>query len=246
MKLTILGYYGGYPFNGGGTSGYLIQSQGFNLMLDAGSGTLIALQKILDPLQLDAVLLSHYHQDHIADVGVLQYEWQLQTGPRKQDVLPIYGHMEDPLNFAALTWPDATVGKRYDPNGTLELGPFVITFLRTIHPVPTFAIRVVERETGAVLVYTADSATMPALSDFAARADVLMVDTNFFANRSGQLWHMTAPQAGQLAQQAQVGTLILTHLPQITSFEELKQQASTAAGSAIKVLVAADEKNLEI
>ena len=76
MKLTVLGYYGGYPFQNKGTSGYLIQSDGFNLLLDCGSGVLMSLENQIDPLKLNAVVLSHYHADHIADVGVLQYYWQ--------------------------------------------------------------------------------------------------------------------------------------------------------------------------
>ena len=77
MKLTVLGCLGAYPYKNQGTTGYLLQSDGFNLLIDAGSATLIKLQEHLDPLDLDAVILSHYHHDHIADLGVLQYYWQL-------------------------------------------------------------------------------------------------------------------------------------------------------------------------
>ena len=70
-----------YPYKNQGTTGYLLQSDGFNLLIDAGSATLIKLQEHLDPLDLDAVILSHYHHDHIADLGVLQYYWQLH--PKK-------------------------------------------------------------------------------------------------------------------------------------------------------------------
>ncbi|MBA1394328.1 MBL fold metallo-hydrolase, partial [Lactobacillus sp. XV13L] len=91
MKLTVLGYYGGYSYRGQGTSGYLLQDQGFNLLLDCGSGVLNSLESVLDPLQLDAVLLTHYHHDHTADLGVLQYYWQLKSGSKKHLELPIYG-----------------------------------------------------------------------------------------------------------------------------------------------------------
>ncbi|BDP76609.1 hypothetical protein EfmAA242_08370 [Enterococcus faecium] len=64
----------------------MLQSDGFNLLIDAGSATLIKLQEHLDPLDLDAVILSHYHHDHIADLGVLQYYWQLHP-KRKNGIL---------------------------------------------------------------------------------------------------------------------------------------------------------------
>lgn len=82
MKLTILGYFGGYPDHGIGTSAYLVQSGNFNLLMDAGSGALLALQEVLDPNLLDAVLLTHYHHDHVADFGVLQYYYQLHSGQK--------------------------------------------------------------------------------------------------------------------------------------------------------------------
>lgn len=91
MKITVLGYYGGYPFNGDGTSSYLVQSDDFNLLLDCGSGALIELEKHLDPLQLDAVVLTHYHADHIADVGVLQHYWQLAPGIKKSQFCQFMG-----------------------------------------------------------------------------------------------------------------------------------------------------------
>ncbi|MEG0781710.1 MBL fold metallo-hydrolase, partial [Carnobacterium sp.] len=73
MKLTILGYWGGYPINNEGTSSYLVESEGYHLLIDAGSASLISLENHLDPLELDAVILSHYHHDHVADIGVLQF-----------------------------------------------------------------------------------------------------------------------------------------------------------------------------
>ncbi|KRM31107.1 beta-lactamase domain-containing protein [Agrilactobacillus composti DSM 18527 = JCM 14202] len=226
MKLTVLGYYGGYPYAGHGTSGYLIQSEtGFNLLLECGSGVLLALQKYLDPLQLDAVLLSHYHHDHTADVGVLQYYWQLAPGQHKEPVLPIYGHTRETLSFAALTMPNITQGQAYDPDGVLKLGPFEITFLPTKHPVPAYAMRIEETSTGKVLTFTSDTAYIETLVDFAKDSDLLMTDTNFFDDKTGKIWHMTSTQSGKLAQKAKVKHLLLTHLPQHGDLEKLKKEA---------------------
>ena len=69
MKLTVLGCLGAYPYKGEGTSSYLLESEGFHLLIDAGSTTLVRLENYLDPLKLDAVILSHYHHDHIADLS---------------------------------------------------------------------------------------------------------------------------------------------------------------------------------
>lgn len=38
-----------------------------------------------------------------------------------------------------------------------KVGPFDITFLKTVHPVVNYAMRIVERRTGQVLIYTGDT-----------------------------------------------------------------------------------------
>jgi len=235
LKLTVLGYYGGYPWNNVGTSSYLIQSGGYNLLLDCGSEALLTLEKVLDPLQLDAVLLSHYHHDHTADVGVLQYYWQLKNGSKKEAVLPIYGHTQDPLNFGALTWPNSTVGKAYSEDQTLDLGPFELTFMKTQHPVPAFAIKLVEKVSQKVLVFTSDTAYFSGLVSFAQNADMLMTDTNFYADKTGKKRHMTSAESGDLAKLAHSKRLLLTHLPQEGSLDTLVQEAQTSAGTSVQV-----------
>lgn len=230
LKLTVLGYYGGYPYQGHGTSGYLIQSQsGFNLLLDCGSGVLLTLQKYLDPLQLDAVLLTHYHHDHTADIGVLQYYWQLAQGPHKEKILPIYGHTRETLGFAGLTMPGITQGQVYDPEQTLKLGPFELQFLPTIHPVPAYAVRLKEVSTQRTLTFTADTAYFEGLVAFAKQTDLLMTDTNFFAAKTGKMWHMTSTQSGALAHRSQAKSLLLTHLPQQGDLETLAAEAKNQA-----------------
>ena len=96
---------------GEGTSSYLLESEGFHLLIDAGSTTLVRLENYLDPLKLDAVILSHYHHDHIADLGVLQYYRQLYPTLEPTPILPIYGHTQDQMHFKELTLPNVSEGK---------------------------------------------------------------------------------------------------------------------------------------
>lgn len=245
MEFQVLGYYGGYPTAAAGTSGYLLRSGDTNILLDAGSGVLRELEKVMDPLQLDAVVLSHYHHDHTADVGVLQYLWQLKQGPKKEPILPIYGNTQNPIEFATLTWPGATVGRAYTDTAPVTIGPLTFTFQRTIHPVPAFAMRITEAGTGKVLAFTADTRYYPELADFVQGADVLITDTNFLNDYQGVAWHMTAGQSGQLAQDAGVKQLIISHLPQEASLTKLQEQAQAAAGS-IKVTLASNIHGLEL
>ncbi|WP_155286536.1 MBL fold metallo-hydrolase [Lacticaseibacillus zhaodongensis] len=245
MKLQILGYLGGYPDQGIATSSYLLSSGDYHLLMDLGSGALLQLEKVLDPLQLDAVLLTHYHHDHTADVGTLQYYWQLRAGTKKEAVLPIYGHTKDPLNFGALTFGSFTKGCGYDGASQLNLGPFSLTFLETEHPVPAFAVRIVERSSGKVVVNTSDTRYFAGLAPFAKGADLLMADTNFANDKPQPRWHLTAGEAGQIAADAGVRNLLLTHLPQTIDLELLRREALATAGS-IPVQLASDQQVITI
>ena len=103
MKLTALGVWGGYPYQDAGTTSYLLTSNsGFNLMIDVGSRAVTELEHEVSPLCIDAVIVSHYHQDHIADLGVLRQYRQLwpKTDPDWDSaILKIYGHDEDMHEF---------------------------------------------------------------------------------------------------------------------------------------------------
>ncbi len=69
MKVTVIGCCGGFPAANEATSGYLFQSGGYSLLVDCGSAVLSKLFAYVPAEELDAVILSHYHHDHIADIG---------------------------------------------------------------------------------------------------------------------------------------------------------------------------------
>lgn len=245
MKLTVLGCLGAYPYKGQGTTGYLLQSGDFNLLLDCGSTTLVELEQHLDPLALDSVIISHYHHDHIADLGVLQYYWQLFPRENK-GILPIYGHTLDEFHFNDLTLPQVTEGRPYYEAKQLELGPFSVTFMKTIHPVTCYAMRFVENSTGKVFVFTGDSGYLESFTEFAKDADLFLADTYLFAGHERHHAHFTSKEAGEFAQSAAAKKLVLTHLPQFGDLEQLRQEAQAAAGDLIPVELAAVGKVFEI
>lgn len=246
MKLTVLGCLGAYPYNGAGTTGYLLQSEGFNLLLDCGSTTLVRLEEILDPLALDAAIISHYHHDHIADLGVLQYYWQLHPKRDPQKILPLYGHTLDTVHFEELSLDKVTEGRPYFEAKQLELGPFSVTFMRTIHPVVCYAMRFVENSTGKIFVFTGDSGYLADFKEFAADADLFLADTYLFAGNERHKAHFTSKEAGELAKEARVKRLVLTHLPQFGDLKQLQQEAADACENSAIVELAEVKKVFEI
>ncbi|UFU00511.1 MBL fold metallo-hydrolase [Radiobacillus kanasensis] len=234
MKLTVIGFWGAYPEAGGATSSYLLEKEGFSLLIDCGSGALSRLQAFKPVKDLDAVLLSHYHQDHIADIGVLQYAWLVQNAIHgTKDVLPIYGHQDDPEGFDKLNH-DYTKAIAYNPKKALEVGPFTITFIPTKHPVPCYAMRITDGE--KVIVYTADSSYKQEFIDFVQSADLLITDCNFYEDQDGsKAGHMTSKEGAEIANQASVNALLLSHLPHHGTHDQLSSEARKYFSGSIEL-----------
>ena len=80
MRLVTVGCSGSFAGPASPASSYLVQvpaaeaaaagfeARDWNVVLDLGNGSLGALQRFVDPLDLDAVGLSHLHPDHFVDV----------------------------------------------------------------------------------------------------------------------------------------------------------------------------------
>lgn len=226
MKVTVVGFWGGYPHEDGATSTYLIEKDDFTLVIDFGSGALSKLQKYKNVTDIDAVILSHYHADHIADIGVLQHALivhQFVQGDLKP--IPIYGHGEAEIAFSTLT-DDYTEGIVYEPDEVLKIGPFFIRFMRTKHSVPCFGMRITDGE--HTVVYTADSAYKDEWIPFCIDADLLITDCNFYAGQdAAAAGHMTSEQGATIAKEANVKQLLLSHLPQFGNQEQLVEEAES-------------------
>src|SRR5699024_12469288 len=95
---------------------------------------------------IDAVVLSHYHADHVFDIGVLQHalivEAQLE---RLKNKVSIYGHDKNLEEFNKLT-DDYTLGIAYEPTKKLVIGPFEIRFIKTVDQVQCFGMQITDSD----------------------------------------------------------------------------------------------------
>jgi ribonuclease BN (tRNA processing enzyme) len=223
-KITTIGWWGAYPSAGEATSGYLLQSEGLNILVDCGSGVLSHLQNYIELQNLDAVVLSHYHWDHVADIGCLQYAARIlmDLGERNKP-LKIYGHAEDD-NFGGLNYLQYSRGCAIEPRTVLELGALRFTFSRNIHPDPCFSIRIVQAD--RCMVYIADTSWTDDLVSVAQNADLLICESSLYDEYLGRIpGHLTSGEAGEIAARAGVKHLVLTHLPHFGNHELLLEQA---------------------
>jgi len=235
MKLTLIGYWGAYPPANEATSAYLIEHDQYRLLIDCGSGAISQLQNYLQLTELDALIISHYHHDHRADIGCLQYSMFLQhIAGLRSATFPIYGNREDQAQFEALSYLNYTKGVGIDELQPIQIGPWRVSFCKTNHPVYCLAMRF---DTGIhSFVYTADMHWSDEMVDFCQDCDVLLGECSVYDHQASiQSGHMTPELIGKLAQEANVKNLILTHLPQYGEHQELLSRAGQVYSGKISI-----------
>jgi ribonuclease BN (tRNA processing enzyme) len=236
MKITTIGCWGAYPKVQEATSGYLIQSSDTNVLIDCGSGVLSHLQSFLPLEELDAVILSHYHTDHMADIYSLQYATMIltQLGKRNKP-LHIYAHNDDHEQFETLAYKSYCKSHAISANSTLQLGPLGFSFYQNIHPAPCLSMRVYENG-GSTIAYTADTEWTNELLKLAANTEILLCESSLYEEQRGKIpGHLTAKQAGELAMKAGAKRLILTHLPHYGDHAQLLTQAKEEFNGSIEL-----------
>jgi ribonuclease BN (tRNA processing enzyme) len=232
VRLTIIGCSGSFPGPDSPASCYLVEAEGFRLLVDLGSGALGALQRYAGLYEIDAIWISHLHADHCLDLCCYSVArtWH-PDGPRPQ--IPVYGPSQAPVRLGqALTADPAAVADSAaaaDPGhgiadafgfttitpGTVEIGPLRVTAERMSHPVETFGFRL--EHGGRTLAYSADTGETDALLRLARDADLLLCEASLVepgpqGPALPQGLHLTGRQAARCATRAGVGQLVLTHL----------------------------------
>lgn len=225
MRLTVLGCQSPYPGPNGATPGYLLQTAETNLLLDCGSGVISQLTKYLPLYELDAVCLSHYHHDHVADVGVLQYGIMLhqRLKDRTKGVLPIYGPTDSGDRGLELTYQQWTTHQEIQNQSVIQIRDVQISFHITQHDLPCFAMRI--EHGGKVIVYGADSGPLTDWS-FAKGADLFICEGTFLERYKpeGPTGHLSVSQAALIAEELKSKKLMITHLFPAYSPEEIRAE----------------------
>ncbi|MBV8931846.1 MAG: MBL fold metallo-hydrolase [Kutzneria sp.] len=224
MKLTVLGCSGSVPGPGAPASGYLVEADGFRLVVDFGNGTLAALQTLCDPFDIDAVLFSHLHPDHCADFAALAvFRWYHPAPPYdpRRRRLAVHGPSDTADRLAAAYAPNESERASTDLSEVFEfhsfgepavrIGPLVVTAARVAHPCEAYGIRL--EHDGRTMAYTGDTGPCAAVTDLAAGTDLLLAEATWTdsADRPADM-HLSGRQAGAAATDAGARQLVLTHV----------------------------------
>ena len=178
----MLGKSPAMPDANGANSGYLIRHGGFTLLLECGSGVFGKFRAVCDPSEVDAVLITHLHADHVLDLftfsHALTYDHRgdsrrpaLWAPPGSGRAFATLGAIFDVEQQIA----SAFALSEYDPGRALTLGPFNVSFREVPHYVPAWACDISSDE-GQRLTFGADCGPNDAIVELARDTDLLMLE----------------------------------------------------------------------
>jgi ribonuclease BN (tRNA processing enzyme) len=218
VDLTILGSCGTWPGAGRATSGYLVRHDGHALWVDTGMGTFAGLQRHVALADVDAILVTHEHLDHMADLFAVAYG--IAYGGLAPDGFPIhvppgvFARLEGAVGEGTKERVRAAFDVRTLTPATFEIGPFAIEAVPMPHAgLTAFGFRIAAG--GAMLAYTGDTGPGGgAVARVGAGADLLLAEAALLASDPvpASDLHLTAAQAAEGAAAAGAARLVLTHI----------------------------------
>jgi ribonuclease BN (tRNA processing enzyme) len=216
-EITVLGCGTRVLLRERSMSGYAVRRPDFFVLLDCGAGVIRrGLEAGLPMLHVDAILFSHLHLDHIADLPALLWALDGEGQQRAERPLRLFG----PPGFANFF---AQLGHVYGnwierlpvpllihevQRERFNLGPWQIETLPMFHGISANGYRLESDE--KILAYTGDTGFCDEVVTLARNADWLIIECSF-PDGHYMPTHLTAGEAGQLAAQAWCKQVLLTH-----------------------------------
>lgn len=230
VRLTVLGKSPSWEDAGGACSGYLLEEGSTAVLLECGNGVFGKLRLYRDYAEIDAVVVSHFHGDHVLDLIPFSYALTYSPRPRAVGARPrLIGppRFGERLRTIAAVFEDRELVDRafevveYRGGDAFTVGGIAFRTAPVPHFTETFAIAVEPPggradERPSRLVFGADCGPSEELVKFAQGADLLMLEATLVTpepplagRRRG---HLTPREAGEHAARAGARKLVLTHV----------------------------------
>lgn len=216
MCWTVLGAGVAEPHPSRAPAGHLLEAGGTRLLIDLGPGTLWRLASAGCRWQdLDALLISHVHLDHLLDLPALMFASRL-PGHGRSAPLPIV------LHPAALPYVErlrGAFGRWFEPEGfevrweavaggSLRLGEVEVTLAPVEHHASSLGMRFAWG--GRSVAYSGDSDYCEGLVALCRGASLAVVECSTPVEEKAP-GHLSPREVAWLGQAAQPGRLALVH-----------------------------------
>jgi ribonuclease BN (tRNA processing enzyme) len=210
MRVTFLGTNGWYDTATGNTVSILVQSEAFDIILDAGNGIAKA-DRYITQEKPALLFLSHFHIDHIAGLHTL-VKFRFLQG---LTIFCLPGGTKLLNTFAAEPFTVPLAGLPY-PVRVIELAegvhnvPFTMECRPLVHPTPCYGYRLeVDRK---VITYCTDTGACKNAVALARDADLLITECSLKPGQESPDWpHLNPQDAIGMAQEADARRLALVH-----------------------------------
>lgn len=244
LTLTPIGTSPAWYNVGEACSGFLLDTDGFRVLIDCGSGVVARYLELYgDDQPIDAIVLSHAHPDHCFDLVPLTYGMTFGTLGEWRPQLWLPPGARERLTRLASSWDqdftyftDSYDVREYDDVDAHDVGPFSVTALDVPHYIESKALRFELDSTS--FGYTADTGPTERLAPFMRGVDLLLSeaaqpeDSDVDVEGRG---HITATEAGEVARAAGAHSLLLTHVPAENGFDVAQDAAARAFGGPVGV-----------
>lgn len=243
MRLTVLGKSPSWPDAGAACTSFMVDEGETTLCVDFGTGAMGKLRERRDYRDLDAIVISHMHADHLLDVVPLVCAYAY--GPASVDgsapprLIAPKGAKDFLLGLGELlTFGDRMIStlplEEYEPESEIGVGEILVRTHPVPHIGPTHAIELVS-PSGGRIVYGSDGPYSEELVAAAEGVDLLIAEATLPAPEPDQRVHMSAAETGRLAREAGAKRLVLTHISDELDVERARRSASESYGAEVEV-----------
>jgi len=211
-KITFLGTAGARVMVASqilSSGGIWLELGGVEILLDPGPGTLVrAARRKLRASRLQAIILSHRHLDHSADVNVM-IEAMTDGGLKRRGALfaPRDALEEDPVVLHYLR-PYLERIEVLEEGKSYSIGELLFsTPIKHHHAVETYGV--VFKTPGHTISYIADTRFFGDLCRY-YKGDLLIINV-VRLEPGGLYYHLSAPEAGEIIREVKPKVAILSH-----------------------------------
>jgi len=239
-ELIIVGSGTGIPSLRRGSPGLLLISESSKVLIDSGSGTLRRMLEVgITYHDVDLLLYTHIHPDHISDLVPILFACKYSDLPREKDLLCVGGagfkHFFNKLKKVYGSWIEAQsyhLTIKEISQKPLSFRDLTI-FAKPMAHLPESVGYRIEFNDGKSVAISGDTDYCKNIIDLASEVDLLVLECSFPDEKKVE-GHLTPSMAGKIGLESRCKRLLLIHLyPICDQFDILKECKQIYQGDVI-------------